>query len=109
MWLVQEETCLQQHLAQVEQLFEEVLDVRLPPTSSSLTGSREDLSNILPGVPQPVSTSRSRNSRMSQQETAVPGFVGESGPAKQLQTLKTLKTFSAPPSELAEHFRWEAE
>lgn len=41
MWLVQEETCLQQHLAQVEQLFEEVLDVRLHPTSSSWEGSRE--------------------------------------------------------------------
>eukprot|EP00435_Cladocopium_sp_Y103_P046963 s564_g13.t1 len=34
MWLVQEETCLQQHLAQVEQLFEEVLDVRLNPQFS---------------------------------------------------------------------------
>lgn len=106
MWLVQEETCLQQHLAQVEQLFEEVLDVRLHPTSSSWEGSREDLSYILPGVPQPITKSRSRNSRMSQQETAAPGFVGETGTAKQL---KTLKSFSAPPSELAEHFRWEAE
>jgi len=97
MWLVQEEVCLQQHLAQVEKLFEDVLEVKLQGDRNK-TVSMEDLSSILPGMPH-VTKTRSKNS--SQQETTAPVWSAETavgvGPA------------SAQPEELAAHFRWEAQ
>lgn len=107
MWLLQEETCLQQHLAQVEQLFEEVLEVTLPQRSSGKMRRSllEEATGILPGA---VVENRGDAARS-------PSRLPDTKTTPRVQEIRACGQADAvaatPDSspELLQHFRWEAQ